>query len=773
MYTTLRTLLPLIASAHPLTRRKIGTAIGPFAPPPTSSAFDGSNELKLKSAQRFSTYLAVGDIAAVCVLVWEAGVSTPRDRHLGETTAGGSSRLLFVCTVRPTLMLAVAAISYVNVIRGTSIQLGKADCVSSARSHRGPSIESDAAQQQDHLRSTTPHSATRLLSNTLRPSISRSSESSIYLASFQDAMSAFDFDPPSTNRNDHEVLSFDIVSRPSVGSLTSSSTQATGARGCVSSSSSRDDALRQVWGRSPAPGTGHSAISVELSSSEARGAMLRLGGHLLSSVLLVAFVSPFITALACRRKPSLVCAILLVFGICQPSLVLLLQCWASEGFWFSNETSPPLKSSAAADFADNETKVSCDKRGPSLEDVLNLPRSTSAMSTYYAYSKSNTTLPGIDPHGLDCRPESKTSFGRALSMVQTHPKLLVLSNVTDESSVSTATTSATASHARSHLRLRSLTLPKTLAQSATSHAVSRSMDSSAVTVPSATVIAANGRASPVPLRTVGNDEAITKALLTTKKGQDDDAPRNCAVDTENLSNDLSIDFLSSKVLPRLVPSVVIGSSTIVRPESSTQSQTREVVEANWTSTRNRSETIPFGYPFNRPPRNVRNLSLPILSVTKASTIGSRMDEESLRSSEQSPATPSKKRLSLDRRGIDDDGNEEKQISSDSRISWSSLESDSFDNLQQEDNTISSTASSISLAQDDVHTSTIQCATVKPIGRNSTSVHGDDKALGRKSLDSTRSLGRLTDRTNLTAQGFRNTLNTGGYSNFPLLKTVQV
>ncbi|KAM0793201.1 hypothetical protein ACM66B_000671 [Microbotryomycetes sp. NB124-2] len=828
MYTALCTLLPLLGTQHPLSRRQTGVAVGPFSPPPPAPT---QPDLKLKSAQRFSTYLAIGDIAAVCVLIWDAGASVSRLGQLGSSK-GGAARLAFICTVRTTLMMAVASISYINVARGTSISLGRADWLiwvpcsialatgaalaSLARndssraslgiiawlaisnvttvlcfgrllvaivrvrsvtrqqellpwSHeravvpgrrskwsavvaflppihatfsglsstfvrtiglskssvqqpqssqasqasvsfdmtREASYQAQIAGRRD-MRSATPHSATGLLtSNRLRPTLTRSTDADSFL-SRRHEMTSFDV---THHSNDHEILDFDTVSRPSIGSLASASKLATGPGGSRASRTSREEVLQEAWGCSPVPGTGtgRSTISVELSSSEARGAILRLGGHLLSSILGFSLLLPLLVRRARQLTGNnLPYAVLLVLGVCQHSFVLTLQCWASDGFWYS-----------AKQQAKSTGTPSEQERAVSPETILERP--ASAMSTYYAYSKSNVTLPGIDPSGTDCSTGTKSSFGRALSMIQTHPKLMVLSDPNEQS----ASSSATAPRPQSHLRLRSLNLPKAVDAAFNAHAVSKSLDSTAVL--------ASGPIDQGPLlRSIGYDEALVRALLD-KMRRHENARRSPATESCHPSEptDLSIDFLSASILPRLVPSVVIGPSTVVKPEPPSTKRPR-------SSTMNEISP-PFGYPSHRAARNIRNLSLPILSVTKASTKGST----ETRLSDQDLNSPLK-----DARA---NGRFETRLEQ-ALQSTETIESE-FDE------------------QDDVDTSTIQCATVKPVTRNSLSSELDDVSSPRTarqnrvadrrrdSNGSTRSLEYLT-RTNLTAPGFKNVLETG-------------
>lgn len=116
----------------------------------------------------------------------------------------------------------------------------------------------------------------------------------------------------------HETISFEDLPRPSFGSY--ASPMSTG--GLVGGTAVRQAISREVWGserESPMPGSG--SPKVELSQKEARGAVIRIGGHLLCSV----------------------------FGyVSSPFSRLLFEAFLTEArFWFRRPSSPPSSSSAS------------------------------------------------------------------------------------------------------------------------------------------------------------------------------------------------------------------------------------------------------------------------------------------------------------------------------------------------------------------------------------------------------------------------------------------
>lgn len=96
--------------------------------------------------------------------------------------------------------------------------------------------------------------------------------------------------------------------------------------------------------------------------------------------------------------PPLIAAVRLVIGISQPGLVLAVQCWMSEGFWYMTEQPPILTSSSAANL-----EILVEGRPEMVE------RPGSAASSYYAFKKSHAMLPGIQPGEEDA---VETRMGR-------------------------------------------------------------------------------------------------------------------------------------------------------------------------------------------------------------------------------------------------------------------------------------------------------------------------------------------------------------------------
>lgn len=113
-----------------------------------------------------------------------------------------------------------------------------------------------------------------------------------------------------------------------------------------------------------------------------------------------ALVTPFafIRLANPSSTPPLIAAILLVIGVSQPGLVLAIQCWMSEGFWYRTESPPILTSSSAANL-----EIIAEGHPEMVE------RPGSAASSYYAFEKSHAILPGIQPGGQDA---VETRMGR-------------------------------------------------------------------------------------------------------------------------------------------------------------------------------------------------------------------------------------------------------------------------------------------------------------------------------------------------------------------------
>lgn len=128
----------------------------------------------------------------------------------------------------------------------------------------GQSFDSD-----DHARAATPGSNVGLLAG-IRHSLSVPSITIV------PSPTTSSFSLATTQR--HSMLSFEEISRPSL-----EFEYASGVAGlAVNGGSVR--AIQRAWAGQTPPGTGNST-QVELSNSEARGALIRIGGHLLTCIL--------------------------------------------------------------------------------------------------------------------------------------------------------------------------------------------------------------------------------------------------------------------------------------------------------------------------------------------------------------------------------------------------------------------------------------------------------------------------------------------------------
>lgn len=81
---------------------------------------------------------------------------------------------------------------------------------------------------------------------------------------------------------DHHAISFEDFPRPSFGSYASASSYSH-APGFVGGPAVRQAIAKEVWGDTPPPGSGRP--KVELSQRAARGAVIRIGGHLAGCLL--------------------------------------------------------------------------------------------------------------------------------------------------------------------------------------------------------------------------------------------------------------------------------------------------------------------------------------------------------------------------------------------------------------------------------------------------------------------------------------------------------
>ncbi|GAA6036933.1 hypothetical protein JCM8097_006361 [Rhodosporidiobolus ruineniae] len=793
-YTTLRTLLPLLPG-HPLNRRHAGAAVTPYdAPTPPSEG-----RPRLKSAQRFASYLACVDIFAAIVLIWEVATAFSAEEQLGASKTA-AARVYLATTARPTLLAVVAVLSYVNVVQGRQIALGRLDWIvwfpalviyavgaglaSIARvdspnvwiglaawlsvvtvvvtgcfgrllvailrvrriAHREQALSRFASEQEKVISTgDMPYPALPAwghkfsgLSSSFVGQIGRSTStvnlpaahhhvvpftsdtrSAVsYAPSRPSADEPGDYDPrddfrsptPGSSRflldrsatstpaglspfdlqsehDAHEVLGDSSQqepqheSRPSLSSLTSRASTYLAPGGFIGSSAVRtaigNSLVKEAWGNQTPPGTGHSP-KVELSQREARAALIRIGGHLASCLLGYALISPFVFTRLAHPAASapLALSILLVLGVCQPGLVLAAQSWTSEGFWYRSPKPPVLTSSSALAFEQFQgVQVIDNKAEPEMQE-----RSYSRASTMRTWK---TSVPGIQPENEDCSPTVKGRVGRALSMIQLHPKLQVLPNepvveptATQSGFIKSATTNG-------HARPRSLKLSKATVTSVGEFGKTRPRAGSATSRKTVGGFEHHARRVSAPVHP--HDTVIAMSLLKSRKqnlrppSQDkvpfgfdrsrsrsptpSPTPSSSYYPATTPTTDLAFiatefalsptassfpsttpaptstrattpvlpiqhydtDYLTAHVLPHLVPSTKLSDKVRVAPEgvrlprrrSSLDSHVYPPAKAATLPSRSsaagqqpQSQSLPA-----RRPRNFRNLSLPLFTLT--------------------------------------------------------------------------------------------------------------------------------------------------------------
>ncbi|KAK4702028.1 DNA repair/transcription protein MET18/MMS19, partial [Phenoliferia sp. Uapishka_3] len=500
-------------------------------------------------------------------------------------------------------------------------------------------------EEYDHradFRSPTPGSTMGLLSARSNPYSDFSSPLSV-------PNSAYYQMPKGPGQEDHEIISFEEIPRPSFGSYGSGSTG-----GFIGGAAMRQAVTQEVWGdRSESPMPGSGSPKVELSQKEARGAVIRIGGHLLCSLFGYALAAPFVILQIVKPSsaPPLATSLLLVASVCQPGLILAIQTGMSESFFFTSDKPPVLTSSSAA----------------ALETANNgemTERSVSRASSGQLGGRSLDLRPGISRTSVDCDgtprgrigkthiflfckalplPDLLSSPGRAMSMINTHPKLLILPTTTGNPESFGTSDSATP-----HSRLRSLTLLKTnrpRCGSAASRATVAGFEhqlASAVT-----------EKNEVSMSSRSN-ELITRSLLATRRpssfqgngrvpfgfgNASKRASQSSPVATPTpagsgefgllrtrevtLSSPLSppiatssptdytIDFLSSKLIPGLIPGTRVGKDTPVGSKDAPLPPRRAAEPISRTT--GSLSSIAFSRPYASMAsrnRNTRNLSLP-------------------------------------------------------------------------------------------------------------------------------------------------------------------
>lgn len=196
---------------------------------------------------------------------------------------------------------------------------------------------------------------------------------------------------PTSSTPDHITLSFETLPRPSVGSYNSVSSYSLAPGGYIGRSAAREAMKNEIWGNAAQPGSGTSPV--QLSQKEARSALVRLGGHLISAVLSFSFISPFLFKKFINQSNSSVTvpSVLLIIGICLPSLILAIQSCLSEGVWFKLNLPPVLNSTSA-----------------SQVETQNRP----SISTYRS-SRRSEVVPRVS--SADCDEVPKSRLGKSLS----------------------------------------------------------------------------------------------------------------------------------------------------------------------------------------------------------------------------------------------------------------------------------------------------------------------------------------------------------------------
>lgn len=318
--------------------------------------------------------------------------------------------------------------------------------------------------------------------------------------------------------------------------------------------------------------------------------------------------------------------------------------------------------------------------------------------------------------------------GRAVSMLSSRPKLQILPQHARSTSVSSAVRGPT------HARLRSLHLPKlTGRQSDEAH-----RSAAAARCASPTTLAEHEARSKMPTRATHQDELIALSLLKSRKAvpppeqrepsqtassmpvYDDFGIRRSKGGTNAASGAAAvevnagerpppeIDYLSSLLLPRLVPTLKIGADTRIAPKDASLSRRRSMPLPNLSSTPEQEGPVECT-PSTRRLTSARQNSLPTLLFTPPPPSSSHGDETEPRARQSADAADSPD--SFGRRPARPASLD--TISTESSVSGFIFLADS-------------TRSSETWTEegDDPRTGTIHCATLRPISRaSSTSFYG--------------------------------------------------
>lgn len=148
----------------------------------------------------------------------------------------------------------------------------------------------------------------------------------------------------------------------------------------------------------PSPGSS-SAPAVELSAREARGALLRIGGHLVSALASYALVAPFILDRSVQAASVSFHGLdfALIIGVCLPSGILAWQCGASDGFWVPSVTPTPSEVATVDEIDPSDYTVDADEEFQSQESSGRVHEDCAEI--------------GIQPDGVISSPTRRGSFG--------------------------------------------------------------------------------------------------------------------------------------------------------------------------------------------------------------------------------------------------------------------------------------------------------------------------------------------------------------------------
>lgn len=382
-------------------------------------------------------------------------------------TSFARSRIVLATTARPTLLLSIASLSYLNVVRGRQVELGKWSWVVwvPALGLWACGASLTALAPQDSRAIWIALAAWLTVITSISQSADHHSERSGLTPTASAATASFGRlllailrvrrQSTSDQHSQQRSSSFSHVYHSNTSSLSSSFLRSIGTSTSTLSLPLSPNpeppslpSAADFFARAPTPGSCHklidrsttsspahsiqlgprlnreahevltleespsscpaepsprssSAPAVELSAREARGALIRIGGHLASALASYALVAPFIldrclqSASGPGRRDRVEYA--LVIGVCLPSAILAWQCAASDGFWVPSVTSTPSE------------VATVDRNDPSEYTVDAEEGSESRAASRQAHRQFIEIA--MQPDGVDSSPTRRGSFG--------------------------------------------------------------------------------------------------------------------------------------------------------------------------------------------------------------------------------------------------------------------------------------------------------------------------------------------------------------------------